>query len=106
LTLVAGTREIEVQAQSDAIRVQARAGLRGASGQAHVELAAGKTLHVATAGGASITVADGNIVVNAPGAITVHAQRKSFLGPSSTKSELPSWVLGDMKQKRIIGFSG
>lgn len=106
LTVAAGTREFEVQAQADAIRMQSRAGLRGASAQAHIELAAGKTLHVATSGGASITVADGNIVFNAPGSITVHAQRKSFLGPSSTKSELPSWVLGDMKQKRIIGFSG
>jgi len=106
MSVVSGTGALEVQAQADSIRIQARSGLRGASGQAHIELAAGKTLHIATSGGASITVADGGIVVNAPGSIAVHAQRKSFLGPSNYKSELPTWVLGDMKQKRIIGFSG
>ncbi|WP_258010356.1 type VI secretion system Vgr family protein [Stenotrophomonas maltophilia] len=106
LSVVSGIGALDVQAQSDSIRMQSRSGLRGASAQAHIELAAGKTLHIATSGGASITVADGQIVVNAPGSIAVHAQRKSFLGPSDHKSELPSWVLGDMKQKRIIGFSG
>ncbi|WMJ69521.1 type VI secretion system Vgr family protein [Stenotrophomonas sp. 24(2023)] len=106
LTAAAGSGELDIQAQADAIRLQARNAVHAGSVQAHVELAAGKTLHIATSGGASITVADGRIVINAPGSITVHAQSKSFQGPSDYKRELPAWVQGDMKQQRIIGFSG
>ena len=89
LSIVTGTGELNVLAQNDLVRIQSRQTLRAASAQAAVELAAGKTLHVATAGGASVTIEGGNIVFNCPGTITVHASRKSFVGPVQGDYPLP-----------------
>jgi uncharacterized protein (DUF2345 family) len=61
---------------------------------------------VATAGGASVTIEGGNITFTAPCNIVVHAGKKSFTGPSNYQAELKSWVHGDLKKQRIIGFSG
>ncbi|MBD9537814.1 DUF2345 domain-containing protein, partial [Stenotrophomonas sp. STM01] len=57
--------------------------------QGVVELAAGKTIHIATAGGASVTIEGGNISFNCPGKITVHAKKKSFVGPVQGDYPLP-----------------
>ena len=89
LSVVSGTGTLELLAQNDEIRVQSQAALHGASGQAAVELAAGRTLHVATAGGASLTIEQGNITFTAPGTITVHAARKSFQPGGSGNYPLP-----------------
>ena len=106
LSVVAGTGELNVQAQQDEVHLQSKQALRVASAQGVVELAAGKTIHIATSGGASVTIEGGNITFNCPGTITVHASKKSFVGPSSYEHELPKWTLGDMKMKRLVGFSG
>ncbi len=106
MTIASGEGELDVQAQGDAVRVQARQALRGASAQGVVELEAGKVLHVATSGGASITVAGGNITFNCPGVITVHAATKSFLGPAQFKTELPNWSQSETSSWRLTGFSG
>ncbi|WP_251277177.1 DUF2345 domain-containing protein, partial [Enterobacter hormaechei] len=71
------------------VRVQSRQSLRGTSAQGAVEVAAGRTVQVATAGGASITLSGGNIVFNAPGRIAVHAGRKSFLPGDRGRYPLP-----------------
>lgn len=89
LSLVAGTELLEVTAQNDKVSMQSRQSLRAASAQGAVELAAGKTLHVATAGGASVLIEGGNITFNAPGRITVHAAKKSFVGPAQGSYPLP-----------------
>jgi type VI secretion system VgrG family protein len=89
LSMVAGLGVLDVQAQNDSLRVQSKAGLRAASAQAAVELAAGRTVHVATAGGASVTIEGGNITFTAPGNITVHAAKKSFLPGGSGNYPLP-----------------
>ncbi|KAF1016774.1 MAG: Actin cross-linking toxin VgrG1 [Stenotrophomonas maltophilia] len=89
LSAVAGSGELDIRAQVDAIQIQARQALRAASGQAALEVAASKAVHIATAGGASVTLAGGQIIINAPGTITVHAQRKSFVGPAQRDYPLP-----------------
>ena len=106
MTIASGEGELDVQAQGDAVRIQARQALRGASAQGVVELEAGKVLHVATSGGASITVAGGNITFNCPGVITVRAGTKSFLGPAQFKTELPNWSQSETSSWRLTGFSG
>ncbi|WP_425513207.1 DUF2345 domain-containing protein, partial [Xanthomonas fragariae] len=62
-----------VQAQSDEVRVQSKEGLKLVSANAEVELAAGKTIHLAVAGGASVTIEGGNLTFACPGTITVQA---------------------------------
>lgn len=91
LSVVTGTGELDVQAQQDDVRVQSRQALRMASAQDVLEMAAGKTVHIATSGGASVTVEGGNITFNCPGTITVHASRKSFIGPTHLSTEMNAW---------------
>ncbi|PNR84635.1 hypothetical protein LA05_10750 [Xanthomonas oryzae pv. oryzae] len=86
LSLVSGEGALDVQAQSDDVRVQS---LKLISANADVALAAGKTLHLAVAGGASVTIEGGNITVACPGTITVHASKKSFVGPVEKSYKLP-----------------
>ncbi|RBD19984.1 type VI secretion protein, partial [Xanthomonas oryzae pv. oryzae] len=62
-SLVSGEGALDVQAQSDDVRVQSKEGLKLISANADVALAAGKTLHLAVAGGASVTIEGGNITV-------------------------------------------
>ncbi|AKO01418.1 type VI secretion system tip protein VgrG [Xanthomonas oryzae pv. oryzicola] len=89
LSLVSGEGALDVQAQSDDVRVQSKEGLKLISANADVALAAGKTLHLAVAGGASVTIEGGNITVACPGTITVHASKKSFVGPVNLGYGLP-----------------
>ncbi|WP_022972349.1 DUF2345 domain-containing protein, partial [Xanthomonas maliensis] len=91
LSVVAGEGPLELQAQSDAIRMQAKQGLQLVSANAQLELAAGKTVHLATAGGASLTIEGGNITIACPGNIAVHASKKSFVGPVQAPYPLPAF---------------
>jgi uncharacterized protein (DUF2345 family) len=92
LSLVSGEGELDVQAQSDEVRVQSKEGLKLISANAEVELAAGKTIHLAVAGGASVTIEGGNITVACPGTITVQASKKSFVGPVQQAYLLPAFA--------------
>ncbi len=92
LSLVSGEGELDVQAQSDEVRVQSKEGLKLVSANAEVKLAAGKTIHLAVAGGASVTIEGGNITFACPGTITVQASKKSFVGPVHLSRELNRWT--------------
>lgn len=89
LSLVTGEGELDVQAQNDQIKLQAKDQLRIISANAEAEFAAGKTVHLATSGGASMTIEGGNIVFACPGEIKVHAAKKSFVGPVQGRYPLP-----------------
>ncbi|MGX9713662.1 type VI secretion system Vgr family protein [Janthinobacterium lividum] len=89
MQLVAASQPIEVQAQSDEIKVQAREEVNVASANAHIDWAAAKSIRLSTAGGANITIEGGNITIQCPGKITVFAGKKSFLGPTGLGYPLP-----------------
>ena len=91
LSLVSGEGELDLQAQNDQIRIRSRDQLRIVSANAQVDLAAGKTVHLATAGGASLTIEGGNITIACPGTIRVHAAKKSFVGPVQRGYPLPQF---------------
>lgn len=99
MTVVAGQAALDIRAQSAAIHVQSRASLRAASARAAVELAAPRTLHIATAGGASLTLEGGNLVVNCPGTITVHAGQKCFVGPAQRTYPLPDMPTSEISEQ-------
>jgi len=72
-----------------------------------VELAAGKTVHLATAGGASLTIEDGNIVIACPGTIKVHAGSKAFVGPTQLSREMNSWPESKFDERfRLVQRNG
>jgi len=97
--LIAAKEFIDVQAQADAMTVQARDAVNVKSVNAHIDWAAAKKISISTAGGANITIDGGNITVQCPGKITIHAGKKSFEGPAREEYVMPvmpggevSWV--------------
>jgi uncharacterized protein (DUF2345 family) len=72
---------------------------------AHIDWAAAKKIVLATEGGASITIDANGIVTQCPGKITVHAGRKSFVGPGRQTYPLPVMPRGDLQTKKKFPFS-
>jgi uncharacterized protein (DUF2345 family) len=89
LQLIAAKDAVDLQAQADILKVQARDDVRLTSVGAHVDWAAAKRITLSTSGGANITIDGGNITIQAPGKITVHAGKKSFSGPARAAYLLP-----------------
>jgi uncharacterized protein (DUF2345 family) len=90
LQLIAAKDAIDIQAQGDELKVQARDDLNVVSANAHIDWAAAKSISLSTAGGANITIDGGNITVQCPGKITIHAGKKSFAGPEKLAYSMPA----------------
>jgi uncharacterized protein (DUF2345 family) len=89
LTLIAAQDPVRFEAQSDEIKVQAKGLINIQSANSHIDFAAAKKISLSTAGGANITIDGGNITVQCPGSLTVHASSKSFDGPGQMSYKLP-----------------
>jgi type VI secretion system secreted protein VgrG len=89
MQLIAAQDNIDLQAQADELKVQARDQINVISANAHIDWAAAKSISLSTAGGANITIEGGNIRVQCPGKIMVHAGMKRFAGPARTNYPLP-----------------
>jgi uncharacterized protein (DUF2345 family) len=89
LQLVAAGGAIDVQAQAGTMAVQARDEVNVISANAQVDWSAAKSISLSTAGGANITISGGNITVQCPGKITIHAGVKSFVGPERIEYPMP-----------------
>ncbi|CDG83773.1 type VI secretion system Vgr family protein [Janthinobacterium agaricidamnosum] len=89
LQLIAARNAIELQAQSDRMNIQARDEINVISANAHIDWAAAKSISLSTAGGANITISGGNITVQCPGKITIHAGTKAFIGPTRITYPMP-----------------
>ncbi|PKO86144.1 MAG: Rhs element Vgr protein, partial [Betaproteobacteria bacterium HGW-Betaproteobacteria-12] len=90
IKLIAAKDDIDLQAQSDEMKFQAKQEMKVVSANAHIDFAAAKKIVLATAGGARITI-DGGITVECPGVITSHAGKKSFSGPEKLDYPLPTF---------------
>jgi type VI secretion system secreted protein VgrG len=90
LQMIAAKDAIDIQAQSDDLKVQARDEVNVISANAHIDWAAVKRISLSTAGGANIAIVDGNIIIQCPGKITVHAGKKSFAGSARLSYPFPS----------------
>ncbi|MEO8730307.1 MAG: DUF2345 domain-containing protein, partial [Rhodoferax sp.] len=89
LQIIAAQDDIDIQAQSDTLQVQAKDQIQVQSANAHIDWAAAKKISISTAGGANITIEGGNITTQAPGQITVHASAKVFEGPGNVGYPMP-----------------
>lgn len=89
LQLITAQDEIGLQAQADALAVQARDDVALVSASAHIDVAAAQRIVLSTAGGASLTIDGGNISVHCPGKLTVHANKKSFTDPQQLGYPMP-----------------
>lgn len=88
--LIAAKDAIDIQAQAAELKIQARDEVDVISANAHVDWAAAKSISLSTAGGANITIAGGNITVQCPGKIKIHAGKKSFTGPERLAFDMPA----------------
>lgn len=106
LQMIAAQQNIDVQAQADTLAVQARDQVSVVSANASVDWAAAKKITLSTAGGANITIEGGNITVQCPGKLTIHAAQKLFQGPVRQEVPMPAMpnsvckdcILNAMKQ--------
>jgi uncharacterized protein (DUF2345 family) len=71
--------------------LQARESVKLVSVNQHIDFAAAKKIHLAVEGGACLTIENGNISVQCPGTMTVHASQKRFEGPTSLCREMNAW---------------
>jgi type VI secretion system secreted protein VgrG len=90
LQLIAAKELVDVQAQANALKVQAQDEIDVISAHAHIDWAAAKRITLSTAGGANITIEAGNIMVQCPGKITVHAGNKRFTDPEKLGFDMPA----------------
>ncbi|WP_313031877.1 DUF2345 domain-containing protein, partial [Massilia alkalitolerans] len=90
LQLIAAQDEIGLQAQADAFAVQARDDVKLVSASAHIDWAAAQRIVLSTPGGASLTIDGGNISVQCPGKLTVHANKKSLTDPQQLGYPMPA----------------
>jgi len=88
LQLIAALQAIDLQAQNDALQIQARDQVDIISANSHIDWAAATSISIGTEAGANITIAAG-IQVTCPGKIMVHAGAKHFIGPGKLFYPMP-----------------
>ena len=88
--LIAARDAVDIQAQANELKVQARDEVSVISANAHIDWAGAKRISLSTAGGANLTIEGGNITMQCPGKITVHAGKKSFTGPEKLAFDMPA----------------
>ncbi|WP_371766836.1 type VI secretion system Vgr family protein [Massilia sp.] len=101
LQMIAAQDAVDVQAQAGTLDVQARDDVHVVSANAHVDWAAAKRISLSTADGANITIEGGNITVQCPGKIAVHAGKKSFAGPVNMDYALPKLPRSALAQRAM-----
>jgi type VI secretion system secreted protein VgrG len=90
LSLIASKDPVRYEAQSNEIKIQAKQLINIQSANSHIDWAAAKKISLSTAGGANITIEGGNITIQCPGKLTVHASSKKFDGPTKLNYGLPA----------------
>jgi type VI secretion system VgrG family protein len=101
LQLIAAKDAIDVQAQADGLKVQARDEVNVVSANAHIDWAAAKRISLSTAGGANITIEGGNINVQCPGKLTVHAGKKSLIDPENLNYPMPKLPRSELAKRPL-----
>jgi type VI secretion system secreted protein VgrG len=105
LSLIASKEPVRYEAQSNEIKVQAKQLINIQSANSHIDWAAAKKISISTADGANITIDGGNITIQCPGKLTVHASSKKFDGPDRMGYPMPSLPKGEFKQGGNYRFS-
>ncbi|MEQ6340989.1 MAG: type VI secretion system tip protein VgrG [Gammaproteobacteria bacterium] len=102
LQLIAAQGPVDIQAQSDTLKIQAKDEINIMSAHAHIDWAAAKSIKLSVAGGASITIAGGGITFAGPGKILIQAGVKSFDGPTSLSREMNTWPTSKFDEEFIL----
>ena len=104
LQLIAAKDPLQLQAQSDEIKLLAKDALKLASQRSDVTLAAPQEILIRNGAGSYIRIAGGNIEVRCPGTLTIHAASKALGGGGQLRYELtqfPQSPLNIQYAKRV-----
>ena len=94
IQLIAAQGPIEMQAQSNTLALRAQGSMKLTSAQAHIDMAAAKSIKIGVAGGAYIKIEGGNIDFHCPGTIRIQAGQKSLSGPDNKSFPLVAFPKG------------
>ncbi|MCK0745079.1 DUF2345 domain-containing protein, partial [Chromohalobacter nigrandesensis] len=89
IKLFAARGKVDLQAQSDNLETTARNDLTITSSDDTIDLSAAEEI-LLVSGGAYVRIKDGHVELHAPGKVTINGATKSFGGPTSMSSALPS----------------
>lgn len=87
--LVASKETIDIQSQADELAVRAKEDVKIISAKTHVDFASASKISLSTAGGASITIEEGNIIFQCPNKLTIHAGKKQLSPQAELKYKMP-----------------
>jgi uncharacterized protein (DUF2345 family) len=96
LTLIAAQGAVDMQAQAGAAQLASQQALELKSANGVANIAAARRIVLAVAGGAGITIEQGQLTVQCPGKILVQAGMKSMAGPGSM-----SWVMPGLPRSSL-----
>ncbi len=97
LEFIAAQKNTTIQAQDGTFELGARKALLVESTESRVDVASPRLISLSTPGGANITIANGSIVVQCPGTITVLSARRSFLPPAFVSVALQELPRADVR---------
>ncbi|MFT3734547.1 MAG: type VI secretion system Vgr family protein [Rhodocyclaceae bacterium] len=101
LKAIAATGPVIAQAQADAMTIAAKEQLKMISVSGKLDMTSPKKIHLAVAGGSAITIEGGNITVQCPGTLTVHASNKSFAAGGKVDAALPKLPQSSMTPSKL-----
>jgi uncharacterized protein (DUF2345 family) len=90
LTMIAAQGDIEFQAQAGPVQIAAKDMVSIMSALQNAEFMSAKAIYFAVGGGARITIANGDIICECPGTITVKATVKEFLAGEAVWVAMPT----------------
>ena len=105
LQLITAKDGVDMQAQADEMKIQARDDIKIISVNAHAGWVSPKNIRLSTDGGASLTISGGNISVQCPNRIMIQAGKKSLTGPKRISCELPILPHEPFEIKKAYPFS-
>jgi uncharacterized protein (DUF2345 family) len=105
LTMIAGSGDLSLQAQSGTLQLASQQDLTLQSASGPIKFQAAKRIVIANSHGSRITLADGKIVIECPGTYTVHASTKSLVGPQDATVTLPTMPKGELQLVSRYAFS-
>jgi len=94
IKLFAGKGNIDIQAHEGKLGLVADQDVQIVSATASAEILAKIALHLA-AGGGALTMKDGNMVIQLPGALEIHAAGVKMMGAQKVEPSLPSLPQGE-----------
>jgi type VI secretion system secreted protein VgrG len=106
LQMLAAQDPLQLQAQSDELKLLASKEVKLASANGNVTLGAAQEILIRNSAGSYLKISGGNIELRCPGTLTVKAGSKVLSGGGKVDTALPKWPQSAFSRKNRFSFSG